>query len=104
MENMCGIKMFSAQDICKGLHVTKETAYAIMKMKESGARYVGISGEEIDQDLNSVGVADSVMKRSGSGGNDKSQQGTHHKNCPGKGSRLNEIQELFFVAGVVFHT
>ena len=41
MENMCGIKMFSAQDICKGLHVTKETAYAIMKMKESGARYVG---------------------------------------------------------------
>ena len=23
MENMCGIKMFSAQDICKGLHVTK---------------------------------------------------------------------------------
>ena len=40
MENMCGIKMFSAQDICKGLHVTKETAYAIMKMKESGARYV----------------------------------------------------------------
>ena len=39
MENMCGIKMFSAQDICKGLHVTKETAYAIMKMKESGARY-----------------------------------------------------------------
>ena len=41
MENMCGIKMFSAQDICKGLHVRKETAYAIMKMKESGARYVG---------------------------------------------------------------
>lgn len=40
MENMCGIKMFSAQDICKGLHVTKETAYAIMKMKNSGARYV----------------------------------------------------------------
>ena len=34
MENMCGIKMFSAQDICKGLHVTKETAYAIMKMKD----------------------------------------------------------------------
>ena len=33
MENMCGIKMFSAQDICKGLHVTKETAYAIMKSK-----------------------------------------------------------------------
>ena len=35
MENMCGIKMFSAQDICKGLHVTKETAYAIMKMKRA---------------------------------------------------------------------
>ncbi len=32
MENMCGIKMFSAQDICKGLHVTKETAYDIIIM------------------------------------------------------------------------
>jgi len=41
MENMYGIKMFSAQDICKGLHVTKETAYAIMKKKDTGARYVG---------------------------------------------------------------
>ena len=56
MENMCGIKMFSAQDICKGLHVTKETAYAIMKMKESGARYVGrkllISEDNLKKYLN----------------------------------------------------
>ena len=41
MYELNGIKMFSAQDICKGLHVTKETAYDIMKMKNSGARYVG---------------------------------------------------------------
>ena len=41
MENMYGIKMFSAQDICKGLHVTKETAYDIIKMKNYDAKYIG---------------------------------------------------------------
>ena len=41
MENICRIKMFSVQDICKGLHVAKETAYVIIKMKEPRAGYVG---------------------------------------------------------------
>jgi len=41
MENLAGIKMFSADDLCKGFHIAKETAYAIMKSKESGARYIG---------------------------------------------------------------
>ena len=31
MENLAGIKMFSANDLCKGFHIAKETAYAIMK-------------------------------------------------------------------------
>lgn len=33
MENLAGIKMFSADDLCKGFHIAKETAYAIMKQK-----------------------------------------------------------------------
>ena len=77
MENMCGIKMFSAQDICKGLHVTKETAYAIMKMKESGARYVGrkllISKDNLKKYLN----------------NEKNQKEKEDLNLPFKSSIQN---------------
>ena len=56
MENLAGIKMFSANDLCKGFHIAKETAYAIMKMEESGARYVGrkllISEDNLKKYLN----------------------------------------------------
>ena len=33
MENLAGIKMFSANDLCKGFHIAKETAYAITVKK-----------------------------------------------------------------------
>ena len=36
-----GIKMYSAMDICKGLHVSKDTAYALIKDKDSRAKYIG---------------------------------------------------------------
>lgn len=56
MENLAGIKMFSAQDLCTGFHIAKETAYAIMKSKDSGARYIGrkllISEDNLKKYLN----------------------------------------------------
>ncbi|MCF0125801.1 MAG: helix-turn-helix domain-containing protein [Clostridia bacterium] len=41
MVEICGIKMISAQDLCESLKITKETAYGIIKAKESGARFIG---------------------------------------------------------------
>lgn len=56
MVEICGIKMISAKDLCKSLNITKETAYAIMKAKESGARYIGrkllISEDNLKKYLN----------------------------------------------------
>ena len=52
MENLAGIKMFSADDLCKGFHIAKETAYAIMKSKESGARKLLISEDNLKRYLN----------------------------------------------------
>ena len=56
MKNLAGIKMFSADDLCKRFHIAKETAYAIMKSKESGARYIGrkllISEDNLKRYLN----------------------------------------------------
>lgn len=56
MENLAGIKMFSAKDLCTGFHIAKETAYAIMKSKDSGARYIGrkllISEDNLKKYLN----------------------------------------------------
>ena len=40
MVQISGIKMLSAEDICHNLHSAKQTAYAIMKAKEAGARYM----------------------------------------------------------------
>lgn len=41
MVQISGIKMFSAEDICRHLHITKDTAYAIMKTQGVGAKYIG---------------------------------------------------------------
>ena len=58
MVQISGIKMFSAEDICHNLHVAKETAYAIMKAKEAGARYIGrkllISEDNLRKYLNNT--------------------------------------------------
>lgn len=53
-----GIKMFSAKDICKGLHVSKDTAYAMIKSKEANAKYIGrkllISEDNLKRILDNV--------------------------------------------------
>ena len=57
MENMCGIKMFSAQDICKGLHVTKETAgyyTGIMGIYDRGNLNTGVMIRFLEQDAHGM--------------------------------------------------
>ena len=53
-----GIKMFSAEDICKGLHVSKDTAYDMIKYKEANAKYIGrkllISEDNLKRILDNV--------------------------------------------------
>ena len=50
--------MYSAMDICKGLHVSKDTAYALIKDKDSRAKYIGrkllISEDNLKRILNNV--------------------------------------------------
>ena len=53
-----GIKMFSAEDICKGLHVSKDTAYAMIKAEEANAKFIGrkllISEDNLKRILDNV--------------------------------------------------
>lgn len=60
MFEICGIKMFSAEDITKALHVSKETAYRIIKSKEAHAKTIGrkilVSEENLRKVLNNVKV------------------------------------------------
>ena len=58
MVQISGIKMFSAEDICRSLHIAKETAYALIKDKDSRAKYIGrkllISEDNLKRILNNV--------------------------------------------------
>lgn len=55
-----GIKMFSAEDIKKSFHVSKETAYALIKSKEAHAKRLGrkllISEDNLRRILNNAKI------------------------------------------------
>lgn len=58
MYELNGIKMFSADDIKTAFHVSKETAYKLIKSKNANAKYIGrkllISEDNLKKILNNV--------------------------------------------------